>query len=143
MTFDESTTILAIIFANYKSSFKDFSEANASAVAKTWSIALANVPFEMVYIAVLKWIEKEKFPPKICEIKHIISCDLYHESFDALTEHKKRNHLSEKAVAKYEYILEVANRMRNNRMELTLSKFIDDDGDFLLLESKGNERWIE
>ena len=143
MTFDESSTIWAIIFANYQSHFKNMTEANAMAVAKTWSIAFADIPCEIVNIAVLKWIDKEKFPPKICEIKHIISCDLYHESWDALTKHKKYNNLSEKAVAKYEYILEVANRMRNNRTELTLSKFINNDGEYLLLESSGNERLLE
>lgn len=143
MTFDESTTILAIVFANYSSHFKNLSEANATAIATTWSIAFADVPFEVVYIAVMKWSDREEFPPKICKIKHIISCDLYHEAWDALDKNKKNKHLSEKAVAKYESIFEIANRMRNNRTEMTLSKFINNDGDYLLLESTGKERLLE
>ena len=143
MTFDESTTVLAIILANYQTHFKNFSEDNAMAVATTWSIAFADIPFEIVYIAVLRWIAEKEHPPKICQIKQEISRTLYYEAKDALDNHKKNKNLSEKAVAKYESIFEVAQQMRSNKYELTLSKFINDDGNYLLLESTGKERLLE
>lgn len=133
MTFEESANILAILFANYHSSFKNFSEANAAAVANTWSIAFADVPAAIVYIAVMKWIDTERFPPKICELKEIISRTLYYEAEEALASHKKHNCLTEKAAAKYQLIFDVACRMRSNRKELTLSNFIDAEGEYLLL----------
>lgn len=143
MTYDESSDILAIIYAYYSSNFKDLSEANACAIAVSWSIAFADVPVEIMYIATMKWIDTQKFPPKICEIKSVISRDLYHEASDALTKHKKNNYLTEKALAKYQYVFEVASRMRNFRKDLELSDFINNDGDFLLYGSPGNERLLE
>ena len=143
MTYDESTDILAIIYAYYSSNFKNLSETNACAIAVSWSIAFKNVPVEIMYIATMKWIDTKKFPPKICEMKNVITCDLYHEAYDAITKHKKYNNLTEKALVKYQYVYDVTNRMRCNRRNLELSDFIKNDGDFILYGNSVNDRLLE
>ena len=143
MTYDESTDILAIIYAYYSSNFNNLSETNACAIAVSWSIAFKDVPVEIMYITTMKWIDTKKFPPKICEMKNIITCDLYHEADDAITKHKKYNNLTEKALVKYQYVYDVTNRMRCNRRNLELSDFINNDGDFILYGNSVNDRLLE
>ena len=143
MTYDEATDILAIIYAYYSSSFKNVSETNACAIAVTWSIAFKDVPADIMYIATMKWIDKKTYPPKICEMKNVITCELYYESNDAIAKHKKYNNLTEKALAKYQYVYDVANRMRSNHKNLELSDFINNEGEFLFYGNSGNDRLLE
>ena len=143
MTYGEATDILAIIYAYYSSSFKNVSETNACAIAVTWSIAFKDVPVDIMYIATMKWIDTKKHPPKICEMKSVITCDLYHESNDAIAKHKKYNNLTEHALAKYQYVYDVANRMRSRHKNLELSDFINNEGEFLFYQNSGNDRLLE
>lgn len=143
MTYEEATDVLAIVYAYYQANFKNFSEANASAVAFTWSVSFKNVPVEVMYIAIMKWIDSHKFPPKTCEIKDIISRTLYYEAKGALDYHEKHQNLSPKALKQYQNIFQIASGLRSYDSELTLSDFINDDGDYLLYGTYGNDRLLE
>lgn len=62
---------------------------------------------------------------------------------DAIAKHPKYNNLTEKALAKYQYVYDVANRMRCNRRCLELSDFINNDDDFVLYGNSVNGRLLE
>lgn len=83
MTQEEALKLLAIMKAAYPNSYRDLSKQDAIGVANVWALQFADMPADIVHIALQKAISACKFPPSICEVKEKIR-SLYWEARDAL-----------------------------------------------------------
>ena len=69
MTDKEAIQVLAVLKAAYPNSYKNMTTAEAAGTVNVWAIQFANVPVEVVIIAVNKLIATSTFPPAISEVK--------------------------------------------------------------------------
>lgn len=80
----ESKKILAVIKSAFPNSFKGMTVEGVSATANMWTMQFADIPYEVVSIAVKKIIKDNKFPPSIEEVKEKICSNLYWEAMQEI-----------------------------------------------------------
>ena len=112
MTREETIKILAILKAAYPNSYKNMTKEEASGTVTVWAMQFANIPAEIVMIAINKLISTSPFPPAICEVKKKIG-GLYWESWEILNKNKSYQTLTAEQEAMYQKIFEIAEEIRN------------------------------
>lgn len=125
MTKTETAKILAILKAAYPNTFKSLSAEDASATVNVWAAQFANMPVNVVMIAVNKLISTNVFPPTITEVKERIR-GLYWEAWEMLDQHNRGFiQLDEKTVLATREILKAVTPMRTQRqIEPTLGELL-------------------
>lgn len=89
MTKKEAATILAILKAAYPNSYKNMTQDEAMGTISVWAIQFADMPADIVLMAVHKAISTSPFPPAISEVKSKISA-LHWEAY-SLTDNRVGN----------------------------------------------------
>lgn len=125
MTKAETAQILAILKAAYPNTFKNLSAEDASATVNVWAAQFANMPVNVVMVAVNKLISTNVFPPTINEVKERIR-GLYWEAWEMISLHNKGlQPLDEKTLATVKAILKAVEPMRTiERVEPTLGELL-------------------
>lgn len=137
MTKKEAAQILAILKAAYPNSYKNMTMDDANGTVMVWSIQFSNVPVNVVYIAINKWISKNPFPPSICEVRKEIE-GLYYEIHGILKSNQSYNTLTKAQVAEYEAILGVVERLhRKTSLEISLLELSESSQGLFLTDGKG------
>lgn len=95
MTKDEAMQILAILKGAYPNSYRGVTEKEAHLTATVWAAQFANMPADVVLIAVNKLISKNTFPPSINEVKDKIR-GLYWEAWHITHEYEQTPKVKEK-----------------------------------------------
>lgn len=83
MTKKEALQILAILKAAYPSSYNGMTKEEATGTVAVWCMQFADIPAEIVMMAIHKLIATNKFPPSISEVKGKIST-IHHEAAEML-----------------------------------------------------------
>jgi len=73
MTREETTKILAILKAAYPHSYKNMTQKEAMGTVAVWHMQFADMPPDIVMMAVQKCISTSTFTPSISEVKKKIS----------------------------------------------------------------------
>lgn len=128
MTVDEATKILTVVCAAYPSHFKDMSAEMAKGTVTVWAVQFAEVPADIVFMAVNKHISVSKFPPTVSEIKEKIS-SLYWDSYTALHTGLKP---TGKLLEEYQRIYDITKKFKYKEHEPALSTMIDSSQIYLL-----------
>lgn len=84
MTREETTKILAILKAAYPNSYKNMSQQEALGTVAVWHMQFADMPPDIVMMAVQKCISSSTFPPSVSEVKKKIG-SLCWEAYDIIT----------------------------------------------------------
>lgn len=136
MTQEQATKILAILTAAYPHSYKNMTVEEADGVVAVWMIQFADVPADIVLMAVNRAISTCKFPPSICEVKEKIR-SLYWDSYTALNAYPE-DILDEQTKAEYRRIMEITRDYKIGKPELNLDRLLmKETKKFLLEEQKG------
>lgn len=90
----EAAQILAILKAAYPNSYKGMSKEEAAGTVSVWAMQFANMPVDIVMMAVNKMISTSQFPPAISEVKRKIG-SLHYEAYQLLTDGIRGEQLSE------------------------------------------------
>ena len=106
MTQKEALQILAILKAAYPNSYNGMTKEEATGTVAVWCMQFADVPAEIVMMAIHKLISTNKFPPSISEVKNKLEA-IHWEAYEALTFHGRKEFLPEDQKKKYEQIYEV------------------------------------
>lgn len=69
MTKKETIELMAILKAAYPNSYNGMTEQEAIGVVTVWHLHFADVPADIVFMALQKAISANKFPPSINEVK--------------------------------------------------------------------------
>ena len=101
MTREETTKILAILKAAYPNSYKNMSQKEAMGTVAVWHMQFADMPPDIVMMAVQKCISTSTFTPSISEVKKKISSICW-EAQELMTE----NDLPEQAIQKAKWVYE-------------------------------------
>lgn len=81
MTKKEAVQLLAILKAAYPNSYRGMSKEEATGTVNIWSMQFANMPADIVLMALNKLIASSKFPPSIAEVKDKIGA-LHWEAYE-------------------------------------------------------------
>ena len=125
MTKAETAQVLAILKAAYPNTYKTLSAEDATATVNVWAAQFANIPVNVVMIAVNKLISTNIFPPAITEVKERIR-SLYWEAWEMIDQHKKGLHrLDARTLEAAQTILKAVEPMRTERhIEPTLGELL-------------------
>jgi hypothetical protein len=125
LTKAETVKVLAILKAAYPNTFKSLSAEDAKATVNVWAAQFANMPVDVVMIALNKLISTNTFPPSIVEVKERIR-SLYWEAWTMIDQHNKGLQvLDEKTLARLRQVLEAVEPMRTmQRLEPSLGELL-------------------
>lgn len=87
MTREETIKLLSILKAAYPNSYKGMTKEEANGTIAVWSMQFANIPANIVLIALNKLISTSPFPPAISDVKSKLR-SLYYEAVEMLREHE-------------------------------------------------------
>ena len=114
MTKEETIKVLAILKAAYPNSYKNMNKEEANATVTVWAVQFADIPAEVVMIAINKLIATSTFPPAISEVKEQIQ-SLYWEILGVLIENEQFKKLTDEQEAKYRKLLDAVESYRSQR----------------------------
>lgn len=114
MTKEETIKVLAILKAAYPNSYKNMNKEEANATVTVWAVQFADIPAEVVMIAINKLIATSTFPPAISEVKERIQ-SLYWEILGVLIENEQFKKLTDEQEAKYLKLLDAVESYRSQR----------------------------
>lgn len=133
MTKKEALQVLAILKAAYPASYNGTKEEAAGTVS-VWCMQFADVPADIVLMAIHKLISTSKFPPTVAEVKTKISA-LHWEAYSALSDAFRYKRISEEQKAQYQRIYDLTEGYSGDR-EPTLTEMIG-GGRMLLGKGEG------
>ena len=81
MTKKEAVQILAILKAAYPNSYRGMSKEEATGTVNIWLMQFADMPADIVLMALNKLVASSKFPPTIAEVKDKLS-NLHWEAYE-------------------------------------------------------------
>lgn len=137
MTQDETVRVLAILKAAYPASYNGMTKREANGVVAVWCMQFADVPVDIVLMAVQKLISTSKFPPAISEVKEKIG-SLHWEAYEVLSAHTTKKLLSEEKRNQYQRIYDLTKDFKISTMgEPSLHKMLE--GGHLLQLGSGGE----
>lgn len=125
MTRDETIKMLAILKAAYPNSYKGMTKDEANGMIAVWTMQFADMPADIVLMALNKLISTSQFPPAISEVKKKIS-NLHWEAYDMISDKTTAALLQDEEIAKYQRIYEITKRMKiNTNLEPTLTEMLN------------------
>lgn len=103
MTKKEALQILAILKAAYPSSYNGMTKEEAGGTVAVWCMQFADIPVDIVMMAIHKLIATNKFPPTVAEVKEKIK-DIHWEAYAALSDGARYKSISEAEKNVYQMI---------------------------------------
>lgn len=111
MTKKEALQILAILKAAYPSSYNGMTKEEATGTVAVWCMQFADIPAEIVMMAVHKLISTNKFPPSISEVKNRIQ-KIHWEAYDIISSTVFRESMPEETLKKFQMIYDATKEYR-------------------------------
>lgn len=105
MTQKEAAQVLAILKAAYPQFYKDMTKTQALGTVNVWAMQFAEVPVDIVLIAINKLIATNQFPPSPSEVHKKLS-SVHWEAYEVLREQSVHRSLTDEQVKYYKYIKE-------------------------------------
>ena len=136
MTKEETLRVLAILKAAYPSSYNGMTKREANGTVAVWCMQFADVPVDIVLMAVQKLISTNKFPPAISEVKSKIG-SIHYEAYERLYS-TLGDFLTDETRAQYQRIYDAAKDFKIATMaEPSLGQMLE--GGHLLQLGSGGE----
>lgn len=111
MTKKEALQILAILKAAYPASYNGMTKEEATGTVAVWCMQFADLPAEIVMMAIHKLISTNKFPPSISEVKNKIE-KIHWEAYEIISASNLRESIPEETRQKFQRIYEVTKGYR-------------------------------
>lgn len=137
MTQKEAVQVLAILKAAYPNFYKDMSKQDAMGTVNIWAIQFANMPADIVLLAVNKLIATSQFPPAISEVKKKFS-KLYWEAYESLRVNDVSHNLTAEQIKYFEYIKDHTENERYMTHEPKIREMIQGNNHQMLLGGGNN-----
>jgi len=108
----EALQVLAILKASYPNHYRNLTQEDATGIVSVWALQFANVPADIVLMALNKAIsEKEQHPPNIAEVKKKLE-SVHWEAYDMIERHNRLKNLSDEQLATYKRIYKETERYK-------------------------------
>lgn len=133
MTKHEAAQILAILKAAYPNSYKGMTQEEAMGTVSVWALQFADMPSDIVLMAVHKAISSSPFPPAISEVKNKLN-ELHWEAYELMDNRWGTESLPEHTKEQARAIYEATRKYKYSKsMGPTLNDMLPDIGSMNLL----------
>ena len=120
----EATQVLAILSASYPSHYKNVTPKEAQGIANVWALQFANVPADIVLMALNKATsEKEQHPPNIAEVKKKLE-SVHWEAYEKIERNYRHKNLSDEELATYKRICKATEKYKFGKVEPSISDML-------------------
>ena len=134
MNTKETTQILAILKAAYPNSYKNMTPKEASGTISVWASQFAEMPANIVLMAIQKHIGRNNFPPSVFEVKKGIQ-ELHWEAYDILSDIETHDFAKNETYEQAKTIYEITKEYRMNIPDAPkLSQMLSNGKQYLLSE---------
>lgn len=124
----ETAQVIAILTAGYPKYYKDMKETDLQGFVSLWSMQFANVPADIVLMALNKAIsEKEQHPPNIAEVKKKLE-NVHWEAYEAIERNYRHKNLSEEELTYYKRIYKATERYKFGKIEPSIRDMLPKKG---------------
>ena len=124
MTKKEAVQVLAILKAAYPNFYKNVSQEEAQGTISVWCMHFADMPAEIVLMALNKHISVVKYPPSIAEIKDKIT-SIHWEAYGKVFQAFGEEQLTEEEEQLYRRIYKATENYKyENRIEPTIKQMV-------------------
>lgn len=124
----ETLQILAVLKAAYPGSYNGMTAEEASGTVAVWMLQFANIPVDIVMMALQKCISNNKYPPTVSEVKDKIQ-GIHWEAYEAIT-YSQKAFLPEEKLKQYRRIYEATADYKHGKyFEVPLSQMLSGGGD--------------
>ena len=131
MTQNDAIKILAVLTAAYPHSYKSMTPEEANGVVAVWLLQFADVPADIVFMAVNMAISSCKFPPSICEVKEKLK-KLFWDSYTLLMQSSEM--LDEQTRAECQRIYDCTRDFKMGKPEPDLKGLLNNKSKLFLIE---------
>ena len=131
MTQNDAIKILAVLTAAYPHSYKNMTPEEANGVVAVWSVQFADIPADIVFMAVNMAISSCKFPPSICEVKEKLK-KLFWDSYTLLMQ--STDPIDEKTRAECQRIYDHTREFKMGKPEPNLKGLLESKSKLFLIE---------
>ena len=107
----EALQVLAILKASYPNHYRNLTQEDATGIVSVWALQFANVPADIVLMALNKAIDNCNYPPSIAEVKKKLE-SVHWEAYEIIERHYKHKNLSAEELATYKRIYEETQRFK-------------------------------
>ena len=129
----ETVQILAILKAAYPNFYKDMTTEEAQGTISVWALQFADMPADIVLMALNKAISTSKFPPTIAEIKEKMK-SIYWEAYDKINPMFDNSPLSEEEEKMYSRIFKITERYKYDKgIEPPISQMLGGGNNYMQL----------
>lgn len=136
----EALQILAVLRASYPSEYMNLSAEGAQGVVGVWSLQFADVPVDIVLMALNKAVSVSHKTPSIAEVKEKIS-SVHWEAYEMLHRHRNVKPLSDEEVAHYKRVYELTERYKFKKMpEPSISNMLSGKKEVKQLGERNEQR---
>ena len=137
MTKKETVQILAILKAAYPNFYKDMSAEEAQGTISVWALQFADLPADIVLMAVNKAIATSKYPPSIAEVKEKLK-SVYWEAYDKINPLFESEPLTVEDERMYDRIRRATERYKHDRdVEPSVEQMLGGGSNNMLLREGG------
>lgn len=120
----ESAQVIAMLKAGYPNFYKHLTEQDAQGIVSMWSMQFAEMPADIVLMALNKAISTNTYPPSIAEVKEKIS-SVHWEAYEMMSRHYKVKSLSDEEYAYYKRIYDETRAYKfANKVEPSISNML-------------------
>lgn len=119
----ESAQVIAILKASYPNFYKNLTKEDAQGIVSVWSIQFANVPADIVLMALNKAIDNCNYPPSIAEVKKKIE-SVYWEAYEKIERNYRFKNLSDEELATYKRICKATEKYKFGKVEPSISDML-------------------
>ena len=125
----ETAQVIAILTAGYPKYYKNMKETELQGFVSLWSIQFADVPADIVLMALNKVIsEKEQYPPTIAEVKRKLE-SVHWEAYEKIERNYRHKNLTEEELATYRRIYKETEKYKfGKNVEPSISSMLPKKG---------------
>ena len=119
----EAVQVLAILKASYPNQYRNLTQEDAQGIVSVWSVQFANIPADIVLMALNKAVGENDFPPTIAEIKRKI-CSVHSEASTIIERHHRMNNLTDEEFENYKRIYKATEKYKFGIPEPSIREMI-------------------
>lgn len=124
MNSKEALQVLAILKASYPNHYRNLTQEDATGIVSVWALQFANVPADIVLMALNKAVSVNEFkPPNIAEVKKKIE-SVYWEAYEKIERNYRFKNLSDEELATYKRICKATEKYKFGKVEPSISDML-------------------
>ena len=137
MNKEEATQVLAILGASYPNHYKNIKADEVQGIVSVWAMQFADIPADIVLMALNKAVSVNDYPPTIAEVKKKIE-GVHWEAYEMIERNYRLKNLTDDQLANYKRIYKETESYKFGKKEPSIKEMLPKRENKLIERSEGN-----